>query len=214
MRRTGADRDQVLGSSARSRALVALAAALVVLLPMSGSATADTPVPGPGEALAEIECPDGSWRTVVLPDPPSQSDIEAAVRVHCPDGETAEPTPPAAPTGDGPSVRVATKPLLRQDLSDLRENSFFVEVSCSRACTALSSVQAIVLRPRALPVSLDAERRLAADTFTRIPVRFKRADVRIFKRATKVRVTGFVTATDAKGRTTTYTWERTCRLAS
>ena len=193
-----------------ARAGVALLATLLAAGMVAAPATAAEP--GPGQTSLELECPDGSWVTVIVPDPPSDADIAAAFDANCPTVPSTEEPP--APSGDGPVVKVASKSLFRQTLRDLRQNEFFIKVKCSRKCSIRSSVQAVVLSPRALPVSIDVEMELAADTWTRVKVRFRKADRAIFRKATKVRVTGFVEARDAKGRDTTYQWERTCRLAS
>lgn len=185
-------------------------ATAVALFAMAGPSAAQEPPPGPGEVVTTFECPDGSQPTGVVPENATQEQLEAAMKAACPDSEFEEP--PAPPPGKGPKVTVETRSLLQQDLADLRANRFFIKVRCSRACTVKPSVQAIVLSPRALPVGDGAERKLKARHTTRIAIRFKRADRKIFKRASLVRVTGIVTATDAKGRTTSYTWERTCRL--
>ena len=185
-------------------------ATTVILLALAAPAAAQEPVPGPGEVVATFDCPDGSQVTGVVPEQATQEQLEEAMKAACPDSEFVEPAPP--PSGDGPKVSVQTRSLLRQDLADLRANRFFIKVRCSRRCTAKTSVQAIVLDPRALPVGDGPTRKLEAKRMTRIPIRFKRRDRRIFKRASRVRLTGYVTATDAKGRSTTYTWERTCRL--
>jgi hypothetical protein len=199
-------------SSVRHASARFAAAALVPLVLLATPATAQEPVPGPDEQLVTFDCPDGSEATGVLPPDPTQAEMEAAMRAACPEGSFDEPEQPAAPRRKGPKVAVQDKSLLQQDLSDLRANRFFLKVRCSRACSIKSSVQGIVLSPRALPVGESAKRKLAAGRWTKVPVRFKAPDVRIFRRAAKVRVTGFITAKDRKGGMTTYTWERTCRL--
>ena len=193
-----------------ARAGVALVAMLLAVGMVAAPAAAEEP--GPGQTSLELECPDGSWVTVIVPDPPSDADITAAIAANCPTDPSTEEPP--APSGDGPAVKVASRSLFRQTLRDLRQNEFFIKVKCSRKCWIRSSVQAVVLSPKALPVSIDVEKELAADTWTRVRVPFRKADRAIFRKATKVRVTGFVEARDAKGRDTTYQWERTCRLAS
>jgi hypothetical protein len=179
---------------------------------MVAPSAAQDPTPGPGEVVTTFECPDGSQPSGVVPENATQAELEEAMRAACPDSEFDEPPPPV-PAQKGPRVKVHTRSLLTQDLDDLRANRFFIKVSCSRACTVKSSVEATVLDPRALPVGRSAARELKADRMTRIPIRFRAADRRIFRKASRVRVNGIVTATDAKARTTSYTWYRTCRLA-
>jgi hypothetical protein len=193
-----------------ARAGIALLATLLAVGLLAAPAAAEEP--GPGQVSMELECPDGSWVTVIVPDPPSDADIAAAAAASCPTAPSTGGS--TVPSGDGPAVKVASRSLFAQTLWDLRQNEFFIKVKCSRKCWVRSSVQAIVLSPRALPVSIDVEKELPAGTWTRVRVPFRKADRAIFRKASKVRVTGFVEARDAKGRDTTYQWERTCRLAS